>query len=343
MALPETDPYKQDDPEIIVALSSSLGGRDYKIRAEIEQLCAYATFMLEQPTTGIQYKYPDEANLMGAYYLDASGAYVFLGWSVDPPQTVPGTQTFLTVYNPIWYYEESAAHIILAMAHYHCGILEAEIDVDSFDDTHDFLVLNSATKQGAALCNRSCLELAVGLMVGQHGIFLYINGDNKLAMDHIEHDPETTADWTIEEDDLLSVFSFGTIRDRKIPRTQTVGLDRRDISPGFPRAGVWEFEYFAAAWTDKELILEEALVLDMTGTKLGIIHTEFHDYIKMEIELGPLAHLFAINDRVKVDLPQFGMCYDEEVDDIFRVHLLELDLEDMTGVVTLLKHLDWGT
>jgi len=346
MSLPANDPYREPDPIISGYSISSTGawGVNYDIRmiTQISPTVAAATkvsrWYIENTGTGETW----DPDLMHDASSGVSGytmrSYVtFLLWENNSPLT-----RRVHVQNPIWYRLETPPNIALGIAHWWCGIAEADIDVDSFDATHAWADGNSFYRT-VAFHAQTAIAILKELFEQTWQIYLYVNGAHQLACDRVPHTPSDTSDWTIDANNYIRVIRFGEIRDRKLPGKVKIFYDARQTPPGNPDFGIYRRDYSGASFIDKEQILAddyEAHYIDDVDDQGGFVN--WTQYIICQIEVKGIGHLMDIGETFKLDIPSLAMSIDDEYPDNFVIHEIDLNFNNMSAIITGIKLKWWN-
>jgi len=345
MTLPANDPYREPDPVIDSYSYSSTGawGIDYDIRIFMQTSPAVAAatklsqWYMDNGGAGAKWA-PDLMHVMEAaangYTMRADTIYLlwYNGW--------PGWMR-VHVKNPIWYRLQTPPCIALAIAHWWCGIAEADIDYTSFVNAHNHADGNSIYRT-VAFHERSAIDILKELFE-QSGSYLYVSGVHQLACDWFNHEPSDTPDWTIDDDNFIRVTKFGKIRDRKYPGKVRTFYDARQVSPGSPTFGIWERDAPGAAWTEKEQIMSsvyDAHFIDDVDDTGGYI--DFTDYILVQVEVKGVGHLMDIGESFKFDMPSLAMSIDDDYKDNFVIHEIDMSLDGMSAIITGIKKWLWN-
>ena len=339
MALPGSDPYRAPDPTIYnYAYGGAEWGVDYDFIVDMGT-SGYATkvsnFYLERVSDGKIWK-PVHMHILNAGEdgFSMRSRYIRLRW-------VTFSFNRFHVENPIWYLLQTPAHIMLAIAHWHCGIAEANIDVTSFDDLHTHQDGNTLYRT-VAFHERSAIDIIKELNE-QSGDYLYVNGAHQLAADYFSHEPSDTPDWTFDDDNIIRLIRFGIIRDRKMPGKVRTFYDGRQVCPGSPKFGIYERDNPLADWTEKEQIMSKiynAHYIDDADETGGYI--DFTDYISVKVEVKAIGHLVDIGESFKLDVPSLAMSIDADYLDNFVIHEIDLSLDGMSAIVTGVKKTTWN-
>ena len=135
MALPGSDPYKDGAPTVTSQVSKTVT----TIALEGTNLSAWCKVENDHDGGGTNVV---EAGMTSVSDCALSSPASFCNRmqdiTISQITNVLGVDDEITIYNPVLYTQQTASHIILAIAHYWADILEADIDVDSFDATHTF-------------------------------------------------------------------------------------------------------------------------------------------------------------------------------------------------------------
>ena len=339
MALPGSDPYKDGAPTVTSQVAK--GGT---LELEGTNLSAWCKAEHDNEGGGT---WITEATLISVWDCALSSPSSFCNRMRDIRVIATNwdTDDECTIYNPVLYTQQTAAHIILAIAHYHAGIAEADIDVDSFDATHSFEDGNSV-KRSVALVYEPAIDIIKNLLEQTYGTFIYINGQQQLASGYIGHPPYSSVDWTLTTANIITIKTFDQIRDRSFPQKIEWGYDVTSITPAEPEFGKYKREH--TNWEDKLNPLTstfEAKAVDMgaysTGYEYGY-YENLENYYKLVDEVDAIGLLMDIDEIVRPTLPNLVLNHDSDYPDSFRIHKIVIDPESMSVEVTMLKSGSWN-
>lgn len=345
MALPANDPYREPDPVINSYSWANLGawGINYDIRVIMETSpVAAATkvsrWYMENTVSGDTWE-PDLTH-------DAStgvSGYTMRTWVAFLLWT-PGWPGYHRVHvkNPIWYRLQTPPAIALGIAHWWCGIAEADIDYTSFVNAHTWADANSIYRT-VAFHERPAIDILKELFEQSWQIYLYVNGAHQLACDYVPHEPSDTPDWTIDSDNYLRIIRFGEIRDRKIPGKVKTFYEGRQVPVGSPKFGIYRNDYSGATFADKEQIFDddyEAHYIDDVADQGGFVN--WAQYIMCQVEVKGVGHLMDIGETFALDEATLGMGIDDDYKDNFVIHEIDLNLDNMTAIITGIKKGTWN-
>lgn len=345
MALPPADPYKDAAPTH-TSNSTSVGkmtinGANFSSWGLIQTLSGVGgavvrSSRLARVSNGTVDSFTNRYGTIEAYGVAAPGGHQ------------------VKIANPVLYTQQTAAHIILAIAHWHAGIAEVDIDVDTFD-----LV---ATYEGTKSCERSlalvwepAIELIKNLLEHTHGIFIYIDADQKLACGYLDYGWDLYSgsepyQYTLTSENIVTVKSIDSMRDRNMPSSIDYGYDGGEkgalpgnyIKPGDPEFGIYQKEYTRAAAAKSNLVRNyEARCVDNDEADGGTFsYWPYH--IRLVVEVDAVGIAMDIGDYVGVELPNHFEGINYYVASFpFIVHSISLDPETMITEVELISHVDW--
>lgn len=250
------------------------------------------------------------------------------------------------IYNPVLYTRQTAAHIMLAAAHYHAGIIEADIDVTSFDAVHTYED-GEGSMRSLALCDRSLLDLFKEMMEHTYGVYLYINGQHQLACGYLERGYDlytSAADWYLDNENVVSIKSFDKVRDRSYVQEVKWGYDVSSITPGKPVIG--EYKIVRPDASDHREVLGsvyEATTVDDSDDDYGDF-VDFDEFFRLVIEVDGIGLLMDIDEYVEVFIPNLGLARPSGSSTAgwhFLIHRIEINPETMTTKLTLLTGEHW--
>lgn len=337
MALPGSDPYKDTAPTVTSQVSIgpflALEGTMFSAwcKAEHDQEGA-GTSITQATAISVSDCVLSSPSSFCNRMQDIS--ITSLAWDADDE---------CTIYNPILYTQQTASHIILAIAHWHADILEVDIDVDSFDDTHTFEDGNSV-KRSVAFVFEPAIDIIKNLLEQTYGVYIYINGQQQLACGYIGHTTGSTPDLTLTESNIITIKTFDQIRDRLFPQKITWGYDVTSIDPAEPEFEKYKKEH--ADWEDKLNVLTstfEAKAVDMEDDTYGYgYYEDLEGYHKLVVEVDAIGLLLDIDEIVKPMLTNLVLNHDSTYPDMFRIHKMVIDPESMTVELTMVKSYAWN-
>jgi len=347
MALPANDPYEVPAPTITAhsIAGTNINGTIYQWSWTGTNFCIFADMYWDYGVNqywATQFYSIDDPNIGKLITCDGvPRAHFYFSSAVLTP---PSAGVNLRLKNPVWYIRQTPADIILAIAHWHCGIVEADIDVASFIAASIWHTANGFLRS-VAFVNDSVLNIIKKLGEQTAGTFIYINGINQLACGYIGKPPGTTPDWTIDADNYIRIIRFEIMEGRKIPGRVRIGYRTRHIKPATPEFGVNVHAYSGATFADREQVLDEdydAQYCDnVWGQDIGV-YEHMNDYIYCEVEVKGIGHLVDIDETVKLDEATLGMSIDPSWVDNFRIHSIDLNIEDMTAIIGMVRKITWN-
>jgi hypothetical protein len=243
---------------------------------------------------------------------------------------------------PLTYLQRSVACIIYSYSRWKAGISTDDIDdasftlVDTWGVGNDFLFSPS-------FIGDSSLQIIRGLCEASAMVYLYVNGGGKLACGYLDHQP-TAPDWTLDEGDIISIKSYGEMLDRDMPGVVRYGWDGRGIQPGAPKFGWAKADMISEALPPEGTVLDgeyEAKYIDH-GSDWPGSYVDFGDFMRLEVEVGPRASAWDIDEVVRVNNTPLGLSIDPDFPDYFRIHKIRYHLRTMTATVTMVKKKTWN-
>jgi len=243
---------------------------------------------------------------------------------------------------PLSYYRKTVPCIIYAYARWKAMIDIADIDAASFTAVDSFCLGNNYLFTPAFI-EESSLEIIRSLCEASNLIFIYTNGAGKLACGYF-YNPPASANWILNEDEIISIKSYSEMLDRELPGVARYGWDARGISPGDPKFGWAKKDVTELPFTADGTVMEgeyESKYVDYGSDWCGSF-IDFGKYMRLEVEIGPRAFAWDIDEVVEVFHEALGLGIDPDYHDYFRIHKIQYHLRTMTATVTMVKHKWWN-
>lgn len=253
-----------------------------------------------------------------------------------------GGDTIVTpmMWQPLSYANKTLPNIVYNFARFVAGKPAAELDLASFTDADTFAIGNGLYFS-PVFYGTNVLKIVKEMSEQSAGVYLYTNGQQKLACGYIGK-PPVAPDFVIDESDMLAVKAYAEMAERAIPKSVKTRWDCRVIAPMAPRFGAKSDTVEGSDGEVSESEYEAKWVECGSSLFFGS-YTDFGDYMKLEVELGIKAYAFDIDSVVQVNHAALGLSIDPSFPDLFRVHKIVYHLGGMTATVTLLKSKAWNS
>lgn len=280
-------------------------------------------------------KYPDlcwNDITNGSSFIQQKTIHAFLYWNY-----AAGYFSGWTLYykNPLTYTRQSVPHIIEGVAGTHIGLT---LDTAAFSTAHSYF--NSTDElRSAAFFRDPCINIFKALMEQTSQLFLYINNNQELSIDWLNHDPAGLADYTLTDSDINIYRRLHTINDRAFPSSIVYGYYPREYPMSNPKELDWR-RAISPSFGNPPINGEYRAdhVDDNTGETIGN-YISWDDYMILEIEVGHIGFLFDLNNRIAIDNPNLGL----SADHVFRIHKIVMHPENMTCDLTLISGVGWNS
>ena len=340
MALPGTDPYKDSAPVITAhSYDQSFYGEIFTVKLTGTFMHALASILVTNyPSETLEYDgilYGAESSSVSSF----TGKFQSYYTKIDGRDSgdLPSHRLYFT--NPLCYTKANPARIILAVAHWHCDIIEAKIDVTSFDDLATWATGNSFLRSVWFL-EDTCLNILKKMMEATGGMYIYINGALKLTCDYLNHEP-SSADYDLTDDDIVEFIEYSSLYDRPTPSILRWGHDVR----GWQEPGTTIFPLYRKTVDPPSgtLALEKEYMIPSLdgGTSDNGNYIYFNQYVLLKIAVGTIGHAVDIGESVKITSLSLGLSQDSSYDDNFVIHGVEIDLQDGRTILWLVKKTTW--
>ena len=242
------------------------------------------------------------------------------------------------IWQPLAYEHMTVPAIAYSFARWKAGIDPSDIDLSAFSAVDTFCLANGRTFC-VVFFEESALATIRDICEASGMLFLYINGAGKIACGYLENEP-SAADWELPEVEILSVKSYGKMLDRTRPKLVKYGWDGRNIPNGSPRFGWAQVDLASPVGSAKAEQYESKWVEGLASWPGEFV--DFGLFVKLEVEVGPSAFRWDLDEAVKVSHRALGLSLDPFFPDLFRVHKIVYHFDSMTASVTLIKKTWWN-